>query len=406
MDRSQRTAHPESGAALRLRLGSFGLLLSVFACASPGTPPGGPIDTQAPQIVRVAPDSGKTGVKPREVIFQFDEVVNERPSGSPTLGGLFLISPRNGEPEADWHRSAIAVRPSRGFKSNTTYTINLLPGLSDLRGNTRNTGATTVFSTGPSIATSRITGTLFNWAEARVITRGLIEARPINDTTTVYVTATDSAGNFNLKNIPPAQYRVRGISDDNNNRGIDPREAYDTTIVTLADSSKVELLAFVHDSIGTRLSSVSVRDSITLELLFDNPLSVTTQLTAAQIRIRAADSIEIPVASVAAPVPDTAVTKPVAPNPTSTATATTTTSLTTRKPSRPAPLRSLIVRLSRPLRPKITYRVRVTDVQNLIGVAKTSEKEVTLPIPPAPPATAKPPSAAPPPAAQPTPVKK
>lgn len=342
-------------------------------------------------------------MKPREVIFQFDEVVNERPSGSPTLGGLFLISPRNGEPEADWHRSEIAVRPSRGFKSNTTYTINLLPGLSDLRGNTRNTGATTVFSTGPTIATGRITGTLFNWAEGRVVTRGLIEARPLNDTTTVYVTPIDSVGDFNLKNVPPAQYRVRGFSDDNNNRGIDPREPFDTAIVTLADSSKLELLAFVHDSAGTRLSGVSVRDSVTLELVFDNPLSVATQITAAQIRIRGSDSTEIPVASVAAPASDTAIIRPVTPNPTG-ATPAITTSLATRKPARPPPLRSMIVRLSRPLRPKVTYRVRATDVQNLIGVAKTSEKEVTLPTPTAPPA-AKPPAAVVP-TAPPTPVKK
>jgi len=57
------------------------------------------------------------------------------------------------------------------------------------------------------------------------------------------------------------------------------------------------------------------------------------------------------------------------------------------------------------LRPKITYRVRVTDVRNLIGVAKTSEKEVALPVP-TPPATTKPPTAVPPPVTQPTPVKK
>lgn len=387
-----------------MKLASLGFLLSVVACASPGTPPGGPVDTQAPQIVRIAPDSGKTNVKPREVIFQFDEVVNERPSGSPTLGGLFLISPRNGEPEAAWHRSEVAVRPTRGFKSNTTYTINLLPGLSDLRGNTRNIGATTVFSTGPNIATGRIAGTLFNWAEARIVARGLIEARPLNDTTTVYVTATDSVGDFNLKNVPPAQYRLRGFSDDNNNRGIDPREPFDTTIVNLTDSSKVELLAFVHDSVGTRLANVSIRDSVTLELLFDNPLSVVTQITAAQIRIRGSDSTDIPIASVGAPATDTAITRPLTPNPTG-PTAVTTPSLTTRRPSRPAPLKSLIVRLSLPLRPKVSYKVRVTDVQNLIGVAKTSEKEVTLPAPVAPPA-AKPPAALVPPAPQPTPVKR
>ena len=368
-------------------LATVAVVLAVTACASPGTPPGGPPDTQAPKIVGIVPDTGQTNVRPREVVFQFDEVVAERPSGAPSLGALFLISPRNGETQAAWHRSSVSVHPRGGFKANTTYTVNMLPGLSDLRGNTRNTGATTFFSTGAAIATGRISGTLFNGAEGRIVTRGLIEARTLIDTTTVYVTATDSAGNFDLRNIPAAPYRVRGFSDDNNNRGLDPREPYDTAIVLLADSSKVELLAFVHDSVGTRLSSVNVRDSMTLDLLFDSPLSVTNPPGAASIRIRGSDSTDVPIASVAGPPPDTVKSK-------------------IRKPSQPIPLRSLIVRLARPLRPKISYRVRVTDVQNLIGVAKTSEKDVTLPVAPVVPVPSKPPATIPPVAPPPAPIKK
>jgi hypothetical protein len=364
----------------------------VDACASQGTPPGGPPDTQAPKIVRVAPDSGKTGVRPREVVFQFDEVVNERPSGAPTLSALFLISPRNGETQADWHRSEISVRPRRGFKANTTYTISLLPGLSDLRGNTRNTGATTVFSTGSTLAAGRIAGTLFNWAEGRTIPRGLIEARPAGDSATVYLAATDSVGVFELRNVPPGRYNVRGISDDNSNHALDPREPFDTTIVNLTDSSNVELLAFVHDSIGARLSSVNVRDSVTLELLFDNPLSVTAAVTAASIRVRAPDSTDVLIVSVSGPPPDT--TKSVVRKPSGSPD---TTRMVVRKPSRPVPLRTLIVRLARPLRQKIKYRVRVADAQNLIGVARTSEKDVMLPAPVVAPAAVKPPATVPPP---------
>ena len=348
-------------------------LCVVIACASPGTPPGGPADTQAPQIVRIAPDSGKVGVTPREVVFEFDEVVSERPSGAASLDALFLISPRNGETQADWHRSKVTVHPRRGFKPNTTYTINLLPGLSDLRGNTRNTGATTVFSTGASLAKSRLSGTLFNWPENRIISRGLIEARPTNDTTTVYLTTTDSTGDFVFRNVPPERYRVRGISDDNNNRGLDPREPFDTVLVTVADSAKVELLAFVHDSVGARLSAVLVRDSATLELIFDNPLSLAHPVTAASIGVRGSDSTDVTIVSATGTPPDT-------------------TAAVTRKPSRPIPFRTLIVRLARPLRQKISYRVRVTGVQNLIGVARTSEREVSLPVPPTlPPAGSKPP---------------
>ena len=72
--------------------------ITLAACASLGMPPGGPVDTDAPKIIKIVPDSGATGVKASELVFQFDEVVNENPSGVASLSALFLISPRDGEP--------------------------------------------------------------------------------------------------------------------------------------------------------------------------------------------------------------------------------------------------------------------------------------------------------------------
>lgn len=375
--------------------------LVVGACASPGVPPGGPIDTEAPQIVGVAPDSGSTDVRPKNVVFRFNEVVSERPSGAQSLGALFLISPREGEPSVDWSRDEIAIRPRDGWRPNTAYTITLLPGLSDLRGNTRNTGATTIFSTGPTIPSGRITGTLFNWTEGRIAPRGLVEARIGPDTSLVYVASSDSSGNFVLANLPPGRYTVRGLIDDNNNRGLDPREAWDSVGVTLAESANIELLAFIHDSIGARLSSVSVRDSVTLSLTFDNSLSAQLPATA-NVRVTGSDSTDIPVTAVALPPADTAASvegaAPAgAPRPAGPGATPGSARPAERRPSRPPPVRTVIVRLARPLRPGLEYRVRVTDVRNLTGLARNSERTVVVPAAsPRPPAPAIPPPVAPP----------
>jgi hypothetical protein len=347
-------------------------------------PPGGPPDKEAPQIVNIAPDSAKTGVTPKEVIFRFDEVVNERPAGATSLDQLFLISPRDGQPRVDWHREEITVRPRRGWRKNTAYTITLLPGLSDLRGNVRNTGAVTMFSTGETLPASYIKGILYNWQEARVINRnGLVQAWPRGDTTLVYLTATDSAGAFTLNTIPPGDYIVRGVGDDNNNRGLDRRELWDTVGISLRDSAKIDLFTFVHDSLGTRLQSATLRDSVTIELAFDNPLSTTEPLTPAQVKVRAPDSTDVGVLSVTPPPPDTATA--------------------VRKLGRPIPARTMTVKLSRPVRPKTAYRIRVTGVRNLIGIARNGEFLLNtpekLPAPPAPAAPA--PGAAPPPAVPP-----
>ena len=365
-------------------LARFCMVFGVSACASPGAPPGGPVDTEAPQIVNVAPDSGKLGTTPRAVIFRFDEVVNERPSGAASLAALFLISPRTGEPRVDWNREEIAVRPRGGWRRNTAYTITMLPGLSDLRGNARNTGAVTMFSTGETLPAARIDGTLFNWTEARVISRGgLVQAWPRGDTTLVYLTTTDSAGAFSIATLPPGDYVVRGLSDDNTNRALDRREAWDTVAVALRDVATINLLAFIHDSLGTRLQSATIRDSVTVELNFDNPLSITQPLASSNIRVVASDSTDMGVTSVSLPPADT--------------------SAAARRIGRPIPTRSVIVKLSRPLRARGVYRIRVTDVHNLVEVRRSMDLQLTapetipVPPPPAPPRSTAPPAAAPPP---------
>ena len=52
-----------------------------------------------------------TRVKPKEVSFRFDEVVAEKPASVTTLGDLFLISPRDGVPNASWHRDSSLHAP-------------------------------------------------------------------------------------------------------------------------------------------------------------------------------------------------------------------------------------------------------------------------------------------------------
>lgn len=359
-----------------MRCGAAVAAIILAACASPGIPPGGPIDTKAPVILKIVPDSGKTGVKPPAVIFRFDEVVNEKPSGATSLNDLFLISPRDGEPRVDWHRSELSIRPRKGWRDNTVYTITMLPGLSDLRGNTRKDGAVTFFATGTTIPSSKIKGTIFNWAEGRPLTaRAIIEARPRSDTTLVYIGSPDSVGNFVLPNIPPGNYFVRGFSDENSNRGLDRIEPFDTTGVALTDSANVELYVFAHDSVGTRLQSVSRTDSVTIELSFDDPLAPAPAVTPQQIRVRGPDSTDIGVLSVTPPPADT--------------------SAVAKRLHRPIPQRNLTVTLSRPLMVKTRYRIRVTDIQNLSGIARSSETMLEVPAPPPPPVVPPPPPPSP-----------
>jgi hypothetical protein len=378
-------------------------VLFALACASPGMPPGGPPDVAAPKIVAIIPDSGSVGVKPKEVVFRFDEVVAERPQSATTLADLFLISPRNGVPDVSWHRDAIAVKPSQGWRANTPYTVIMMRGLADIRGNVRNTGVTTFFSTGPTIPRTRISGQVFDWVTGAPAAGALIESFVPADTLHPYVALVDTGGSFVLEHVPPGRYTVRGYVDRNKNTGIDPSEPWDSTSVNLTDSARVELLLFVHDTAPPRLRDVSLADSLTLRLTFDRPFDPAQTITAANFAIVGPDSVPVPIASAGPEPRDTSAR--IAPPPQPRAGVNPRIDTTAKaKPvmSRPTAISSVIVRLQRPLTPKRVYRVRAIGIRGLLGATANSERPFTAPAPPPPPA-AKP---AVPPAATPGTVKK
>jgi hypothetical protein len=384
------------------------LILAVVlaGCASPGNPPGGPEDREPPVLQRIIPDTGAVNVRPRNVIFRFNEVVSERPQGVTSLERLFIVSPRDGDPRVEWRREELAVRPRRGWRPNTVYMITMLPGVADLRGNVRKEQTVVVFSTGPTIPRTQISGIAFDWPAAKPASGALIEAIARPDST-IYVQKADSTGHFIMPHLPPGRYTLLAIIDANGNNDRDPREPWDSVGVTLADSTRVELLAFVHDTIGPRIRDVAVRDSLTLRVGLDKPLDSTQRIDTTLFTLKAADSSIVPIMQVrparefereqadrdradstrrgdttaARPIPgafdrDRAAARDTGRRAIAGASL----------PSRPAPPQELILRVFPPFRLGVSYRLTARGVRNLLGYAFTSDKVFSVPKP-APPDT-------------------
>lgn len=373
---------------------------AVAACASAGPPPGGPEDHSPPQIISLRPDSGQLNAKVKEVQFQFDEVVSDRPTGAASLDRMFLISPRNGEPRVSWHRSRISVRPERGFRDSTAYRITMLPGIADLRGNVRKDGATLVFSTGPTFPTLGIVGTVFDWAGQAIAKGAYVEAVAKRDTTVVYLTASDSSGQFDLGPLPAGNYTVRALIDQNSNRVFDRNEKWDSASVSVATTRpSVELDLIERDSVPPAFANVTVDDSVTITIAFDKPLDPTIPLQPALVALKRADSSDVTVTRVewamahararaaadsarradslraagnpppaAAPPPTPAGVR--APPP-------------PRKPKSPAPERAIVATVSpsTPMLPGQTIRVTTRALRNLLGKSSELTRTVTVPRP-------------------------
>ncbi|MCU0623380.1 MAG: Ig-like domain-containing protein [Gemmatimonadaceae bacterium] len=369
------------------------LVLAAMAggCAQPMPPPGGPPDAKVPQLMKVEPESGAVNVRPRAVVLSFDEVIAERSGGSGGLAASVVVSPVSGETMVAWSRDQLYVRPSGGFRPNAVYTVTLLPGIADLRNNVMKAGRTIVFATGPSIPDTRLAGRAFDWAKGVPITKGFVEAIARTDST-VYLAVTDSTGAFELRHLPPGDYLVKGVLDNNGNRRLEPREPWDQRPVALVDSQRVELLAFVHDTIGPRIQSLAVQDSLTIKLTFDQPLLQEQALGPALFRVATADSQPVPIAAVLtvaqadslaklaaerkadslaradtskATPPDAAPrSRPVADS----------TKAPPPKPSRPSPVSDVVLKLEAPLAPATRYTVAAVKVAGLLGAFRENQR--------------------------------
>ena len=425
MDREARAIAGEGGHAVRLRACvSAVLLATAWSCASPGTPPGGPPDKEPPQLLSVVPDSGGVNIAPRAVIFRFDEVVSERPAGAGRLDDMFRVSPRGRGLDVTWDRTDIWLRPNGGWRKNAVYTITMLPGMTDLRGNVLKEGKVVVFATGPSIPDTRIAGVLFDWPKGTVALNTLVEALDRRDTTIAYVAFTDSVGAFSMRHLPPGEYLVRAslasaAASSALARTFDFRRAWDSVAVTLADSIGVELLAFVHDTLGPRIGTITIRDSVTVRVLFDQPVAPGTAIVRAQFGLATRDSTPLAIDTVlrlaefaaweklhadSAARRDSAVRAdslarrdtaarggvpgarpaPRRPSPFDQArapgdSAGDSTRRALPKPSRPSPESEFVLRLAAPLQPQSAYRLTARDVTGLLGRRRTSERAFTTP---------------------------
>ena len=101
----------------------------------------------------------------------------------------------------------------------------MLPGLADLRGNIRNTGASTFFSTGGPIPRTRLSGVVFDWTAGTPAAGALVESFVRPDSLRPYIAVADSNGAFTIPHLPPARYTVRAYLDRNKNFGLDVARA-------------------------------------------------------------------------------------------------------------------------------------------------------------------------------------
>ncbi len=242
----------------------------MYGCANASAPPGGPPDIEPPVVVSITPASGSTDILPKEVELRFNEVVSETPQGAQELAALVFISPRSGDPRVSWGRNRITIRPRNGFKDSTVYTVELRPGLMDLRSNALDSAIRIVFSTGGDIPNTKVSGAVFDWVAGKPAAKALVEA--IAPDSTTYQTLADSVGRFSIQHLPATRFVIRAIIDRNNNRELERLEPWDTVGLVVTEDASTDLYVFQHDTLPVRIQSIAYIDSLAqLRVVFDKP---------------------------------------------------------------------------------------------------------------------------------------
>ena len=405
---------------MRLRIGT-GAVLLLAACAHIVAPPGGPEDLVPPALTGTSPDSvASLPAFDGDVEFAFNEVISEgsQPNfgiGTGTLEKLILLSPSVEVPRIKWRRNRIGVRPSEGWQPNTTYRVELLPGMQDLRNNILKRGAVVTFTTGTEIPSDTLRGRVVDWTTSRPVPGALVVA-VLEPDSLGYRTAADSTGRFVLGPLPHGDYLVYGTIDQNRNLQPDPRENFDSVRVTAGQDSVGELWAFRHDSTPARIRDLSVADSITINATFTLHLDPTQRLDPDSVQVLTLpDSIPLQVLGALPPEVFDSVFPPIRARRDSTADTTAVDPLALAEPAdtvappeveppdtgrvgrrdttdtgplmtRPKLFDQLRIRLAEPIASEGRYLVRLLGLRSVSGVSGTAFLSLIAPLKAPPPA--------------------
>jgi hypothetical protein len=265
-------------------------LTATLACARIAAPPGGPPDRAPPQLLSTLPDSVAVLTEwDDDVEFQFSEVISE--GGSPNFGlgsgdleKLIILSPSNRVPVVRWRRNRITVHPREGWRPNTVYRVELLPGIVDLRNNRSRNGRVVTFTTGAPLPTDTLRGLVVNWENRRPAPRAMVEAILLPDSLP-YRTAADSVGVFTLGPLPAGEYLIYVALDQNNDAKRQPREPFDTVRLQRGQVMAGEMWAFRRDTTPVRIQSVTRGDSLSLVVTFSQQLDPYQALRTDSVRV-------------------------------------------------------------------------------------------------------------------------
>lgn len=219
-------------------------------CAQVAQPPGGKKDSLAPVLLKSIPANRELNYKGKTIELEFDEYINAE-----NLVQKVLITPQDSNTFVPKILPmGIRLTFNKPFKPNTTYTITFADAIRDITERNVAKNPKLVFSTGSTIDSLRISGTVID-ADSRLPILGMVvglfgpnDTLPVQRKRPQYFARTDSNGYYLLENVKSDQYKVFAFEDKdlnlvNNQPG--ERVAFRDSLLNLTRNyEEVNLVAF------------------------------------------------------------------------------------------------------------------------------------------------------------------
>ena len=203
-----------------------GAMFHSSSCANTTTPPsGGDKDTIPPAIVGINPLPGSTRVpvKNTQIVIDFNEYVTVKDPKA-----IFLSPPQAKPPKYKLRGKSLVVTFEEDLLENTTYTLDIGSGVQDNNEGNKFPGYTIAFSTGDSIDSMVVTGTVRDCNTLMPLTGATVLLYKDHADSAAFLhrpsaaAKTDEWGYFSIRNVADTLYRIYAIVDESGNNIYDP----------------------------------------------------------------------------------------------------------------------------------------------------------------------------------------
>ena len=195
------------------------LTLLAAACASIGTPDGGPYDEEPPILVKATPVLNATGVKVAVVTLEFNENIKLENA----FEKVVVSPPQMQMPVIKYNGKKVTAELLDTLRPNTTYSIDFGDAIVDNNEGNPFENFAYVFSTGDQVDTLAVSGTVLNAEDLEPIKGMVVGLHSCLDDSAFTklpferVSRTDSRGRFTIKGIAPGKYRIYALNEANQN---------------------------------------------------------------------------------------------------------------------------------------------------------------------------------------------